>query len=181
MRSKKRHWRSIVLRMTLFKYFQNKYGEDVFRNYSTFMHFLNANDIYVLKSEKKPKVRYETKIAEQLQVDWKEDLKFRLKNGEIIEYNLFAATFSYSRYHCFVYSKTRTTEDFLRCLIDVLYMAGGLLDHVLTDNMAAIVSIKNGTKKKHEMIRNFENDTNMKIRLCKVRHPWKSRIFQSIR
>lgn len=97
MRSKKRHWRSIVPRMALFKYFQNKYGEDVFRNYSTFMHFLNANDIYVLKSEKKPKVRYETKIAEQLQVDWKEDLKFRLKNGEIIEYNLFAATFSYSR------------------------------------------------------------------------------------
>lgn len=83
--------------------------------------------------------------------------------------------------HCFVYSKTRTTEDFLRCLIDVLYMAGGLPDHVLTDNMAAVVSIKNGTKKKHEMIRNFENDTNMKIRLCKVRHPWKSRIFQSIR
>lgn len=117
----------------------------------------------------------------RLQVDWKEDLKFRLKNGEIIEYNLFAATFSYSRYHCFVYSKTRTTEDFLRCLIDVLYMAGGLPDHVLTDNMAAVVSIKNGTKKKHEMIRNFENDTNMKIRLCKVRHPWKSRIFQSIR
>lgn len=67
MRSKKRHWRSIVLRMALFKYFQNKYGEDVFRNYSTFMHFLNANDIYVLKSEKKPKVRYETKASGRLE------------------------------------------------------------------------------------------------------------------
>lgn len=37
--------------------------------------------------------------------------------------------------------------------------------------MTAVVSITNGTKRKHEKIKAFENDTGIKIRLCKTRSP----------
>lgn len=159
-------------RTALFKYFQNKYGADIFKNYSTFIHFLNVNEIYVSPTKQKAKVRYETGPGDQLQVDWKENMKITLKNGEVLIYQLFVATFSYSRYHYFIYSKTKTTEDFLRCLIDVFYLAGGIPKRLLTDNMTAVVSLYNGSKKKHAIIKQFEKDIGMPIQLCKVKHPF---------
>lgn len=94
-----------------------------------------------------------------------------LENGEIIEYNLFSATWSYSRLHCFVYTKTKTTEDFIRCLLEVLYQSSGAPKEILTDNMSAVVSVRGSRKTKHKQIENFEKDTGIKIRLCQVRSP----------
>ena len=119
----------------------------------------------------KPHVRFETKPGQQLQVDWKEDLKITTMHGEVIEFNLMTSTLGYSREHVFIYTKGKTTEDFLRCIIDTLHKLGGTPEHILTDNMTAVVSITNGTKKKHPKIKAFEKDTNMKIKLCKVRSP----------
>ena len=90
----------------------------------------------------------------------------------MIQFELFAATFSYFRYHFFLYSRSKTTEDFLRCLIDVLYMSGGMPKRILTDNMTAVVSINNGTRQKHPIIKQFESDIGIHIQLCKVRHPY---------
>ena len=73
--------------------------------------------------------------------------------------------------HVFIYSKTRTTEDFLRCTIDTFNRLGGLPNHIKTDNMAAIVSVTNGMKKKHPIILQFEKDTGVKIKLYKVHNP----------
>lgn len=92
-------------------------------------------------------------------------------HGEVIEFNLMTSTLGYSREHIFVYTKGKTTEDFLRCIIDTLYRLGGTPEHILTDNMTAVVSITNGSKRKHQKIRAFEKDTGMKIKLCKTRSP----------
>ncbi len=82
------------------------------------------------------------------------------------------STLGYSREHIFVYTKGKTTEDFLRCIIDTLYRLGGTPEHILTDNMTRlVVSITNGSKRKHQKIRAFEKDSGMKIRLCKTRSP----------
>jgi len=80
-------------------------------------------------------------------VDRKENLKMITKYGEIIDFHLMSSTLGYSRYHLFIYSKSKIIEDFLR------------------------VSITNGTRKKHSKIQLFEKDTNRKIKLCKVRSP----------
>ena len=66
----------------------------------------------------KPHVRFETKPGQQLQVDWKENLKITTVHGEAIEFNIMTSTLGYSREHIFIYTKGKTTEDFLRCIID---------------------------------------------------------------
>ena len=110
----------------LFQYFQNKYGFEEFKCYNTFTYFTRKHDICTSDHSENPKLRYETEPGDQLQVDWKESIKMKRKDGTVIQFELFAATFSYSRYHFFLYSPSKTTEDFLRCLIDVLYMSGGM-------------------------------------------------------
>lgn len=154
-----------------FEYFRKKYGQEVFRSYSTFSHLLKEKQIDGRIASSTPHPRFETSPGKQLQVDWVEDLSMELKNGEVIEYNLFSATWSYSRFHWFVYTKSKTTEDFIRCLLEVLYQSGGIPQEILTDNMPAVVSVRGSSRKKHRQIENFEKDTGIKIRLCQARSP----------
>ena len=116
--------------------------------------------------------RYETKPGEQLQVDWVESLKVFSINGELIEFNLFSATLGYSRMHYFEYTKTKTEDDFKRCLINAFKYFGGKTKTVLTDNMSVIVNFnKTSDNKVHETIRQFFKDIGVELKLCKVRTP----------
>ncbi len=154
----------------LYHYLTDKYGELEF-TYSGLKSFTLRNGIKRKGLSAVPHVRYETKPGEQLQVDWKESIAMISSLGEIIEFNVYGATLGYSRQHVFIYSKTRTTEDFLRCTIEAFNTLGGLPKNITTDNMAAVVSITNGTKTKHKIIRQFEKDTGVRIHLCKARTP----------
>lgn len=156
-----------------FEYFKDKYpNEKAFNSITTFRWYCNYRlNIFRTKKDSLPHPRFETPPGKQLQVDWKEDLEMISKYGEVFKFNLFVATYGYSRYHLWVYSPSRTTDDFLRCLIDVLNNSGGCPKEVLTDNMSAVVSIQNGKKKKHPIIKAFEKDTGIRIRLTKTRSP----------
>lgn len=154
----------------LYQYLIDKYGELEF-TYSGLKSFTLRKGIKRKGRNIEAHVRFETKPGEQLQVDWKEDIEMTSSLEEKFKFNIFGATLGYSRQHVFIYSKTRTTEDFLRCTIDTFNKLGGLPNHIKTDNMAAIVSITNGTKKKHPIILQFEKDTGVKIKLCKVHSP----------
>lgn len=156
----------------IFKYFQSKYGSnDVFRSYDSFKSYVKANKLNQARSSALARVRYETAPGEELQVDWKESLAMTLKNGEVIHFNLFTAVYGYSRYVKFIYSRTKTTEDFLRCVIETVESAGGLPKYIKTDNMSAIVKSVNGRARKLPQILQFEKDLGVPIRLCKVRNP----------
>ncbi len=115
--------------------------------------------------------RFETAPGAQLQVDWKESLSITTKTGGKIEFNVFSATLSWSRYHLFVYSTGKGTEDFIRCLIAVLKELGAMPREIVTDNMAAIVSCRGNTRKKLPQIVQLEKDLGIRIRLCKPRTP----------
>lgn len=154
----------------LYQYLVDKYGSLEF-TYSGLKSFTLRKGIKRKGRTTEVHVRYETKPGEQLQVDWKEDIEIVSSLGEIFKFNIFGATLGYSRQHVFIYSKTRTTEDFLRCTIDSFNKLGGLPNHIKTDNMAAVVSVTNGMKKKHPIILQFEKDTGIKIKLCKVNTP----------
>lgn len=157
-------------KMALYEYFKSKYGVESFGSYSTFAHYMQRKEL-LRKVEMKVHVRYETPPGNQLQADWKEDLKMILKSGEVIEFNLFVATLGYSRYHFFIYSRSKTTEDYLRCQIEVLQRCGGIPKTIVTDNMSAIVSIRSNSRNKYPVIKQFEKDIGIKIHLCKVRTP----------
>ena len=160
-----------VSKMAVFQYLSNKYPDTFHPNYNTFKSYTLRKDIRLSKTKNVPHVRFLTKPGDQLQVDWKESLSMTSKYGETIDFNIFSATLGFSRFHLFIYSKSKTTEDFIRCTIESLKRLGGIPNHILTDNMTAVVSIKNGTKSKNYKIVQFEKDLGLKIKLCKVRSP----------
>src|SRR5690606_18048682 len=99
------------------------------------------------------------------------DVSIITKHGEVIKFNLFAATLGYSRLHYFVYSESRTEESFIRCLLDTIYHIGGVPKEILTDNMSSIVDVRGKKKVKHSKILQLEKDLGVQIRLCKARTP----------
>src|SRR5690554_1662439 len=154
-----------------FEYIKEKYNySDKEFNYNGFKWYVASEGIREQK-KRVTHLRYETKPGEQLQIDWKEDIEMISRHGEVFKFSLFVSTLGYSRLHNWVYSVNRTTEDFIRCLIEVFNRLGGVTNKILTDNMAVIVSIKNGYKKKHKIIKQFENDLGVSIGLTKTRTP----------
>lgn len=99
------------------------------------------------------------------------NLKIHLKDGTEIAFNVFSATLAYSREHIFIYSTSKTTEDFIRCIITVFRKLGGISEEVLTDNMASIVTLHNGEKKVKKQISQLFKDLGCELKLCKVRTP----------
>ena len=118
----------------LYQYLVDKYGDLDF-TYSGLKSFPLRKGIKRKRQSVEAHVRYESSPGEQLQVDWKEDIKMTSSTGEEFTFNIYGATLGYSRQHVFIYSKTRTTEDFLRCTIDTFNKLGGLPKHIKTDNI----------------------------------------------
>ena len=160
-----------VTKVAAYQYLCGKYPDTFHQNYSSFKSYTLRKDIIPTKTKIVPHPRFETNPGEQLQVDWKETITMTSSLGVPITFHIYTATLGYSRLHLFIYSKTKTTEDFIRCTIETLRKLGGIPKHILTDNMTAVVSIRNGTKDKNYKILQFEKDLGMKIRLCKARSP----------
>ena len=152
----------------LYEYLYEK--DNKIGTYSNFKKYLTKHNLKPNKSQK-VHLRYETDLGDQLQFDWKEDIRMISKHGEIFEFNVFSVTLGYSRMHNFVYSKTKTREDVERCLIATFKYFSGVPKSLLTDNMRAIVDI-NGTKRKINLEFNqFAKDMGTDIKLCKPRSP----------
>ncbi|MDR2821699.1 MAG: IS21 family transposase [Mycoplasmataceae bacterium] len=152
----------------------NIYKFEQLGTYSNFSKYVHVHFDEIRKAAKngEVKLRYETEPGEQLQFDWIESIKSILKNGEEVTYNIWSATLGYSRYHVFIPTPTITEEDFKRCLMDTLILIGGKPRTVLTDNMSAIVNVNKGKKKVHPTVIQFMKDMDIKLQLCKVRHPY---------
>lgn len=72
-------------------------GEDL-AGYNAFTQFMRKNGIAVGASGgPEPHPRFETPPGLQLQFDWKESVKMANRDGELFEFNVFAATLGHSR------------------------------------------------------------------------------------
>ena len=116
--------------------------------------------------------RFENPPGELLQFDWVEDLKLVLSTGETVTFNLWSGTLAYSRYHFFKITLDKTMQAFMQCLIDNLIAIEGRPIKVMTDNMSAIVNIIGKEKHIHPEVVQFFNDLNIKLILCKPKHPY---------
>lgn len=154
--------------MSLYQYFYEK-NNDI-GTYSNFKKYLKKHN---LKPKKNIKAhpRYETEPGEQLQFDWKEDLKMISKHGEVFEFNIFSATLGFSRLHDFVYTKTKTREDLERCLISTFKYIGGIPKKLLTDNMRAVADISENKVKVNKEFSQFVKDMGTTVKLCKPYSP----------
>lgn len=149
----------------------NKYGKDTLPgDYNSFRNYLYSLGIKS-HSNKKPHVLYETPPGKQSQFDWKEDMCIHLKDGTLVRFNVFSLTLSYSREHIFIYSSHKTTEDLLHCFIKAINKLGGTTREYLTDNMSAIVSLKQNKKSVYPKIIQFFKDINSRLVFCKPRTP----------
>lgn len=140
-------------------------------NYNSFCSYALRKVLVCKKADTTPYVLYETEPGEQLQRDWKENLKTHLMDGRCIEYNVFSSTLSYSREHVYVYSAGKTEEDFMRCLLTVYRRISGITEKFKTDNMFAIVSVTSRKRKVHFRIASFFKDLGVKLELCLIRSP----------
>lgn len=157
-----------ITKKAIYMYLVNKY--DIKGTYNGFKSFTLAKGLKV-QQRAVPHVLYEVEPGKQLQVDWKENLSIHLENGTKIEFNVFSATLGYSREHVFIYSSTKTTDDFIRCIIEVFRRLGGVSEEVLTDNMSAIVDVRGKNKKVYPVILQLFKDLGCELKLCKVRTP----------
>lgn len=150
----------------LYQYLNKK--EDI-GTYSNFYKYIKKCSLKP-QTNNKAHLRYETEFGQQLQFDWKEDIKMISKHGELFEFNIFSSTLGASRLHVFIYSKFKTRIDVQRCLIKTFEYIGGVPKELLTDNMSSIVDTKTRTFYKEFIT--FTNDMQTKPKNCKPRHPY---------
>lgn len=56
-------------------------------------------------------------------------------------------------------------------MLETFRRLGGLTQILKTDNMTAIVSLRNGNRKIHSRVQSFFNDLGVKLELCECRTP----------
>ena len=122
-------------------------------------------------SEPEARPRFETPAGRQLQFDWKEGLEMVDANGEVFEFNVFSAVLGFSRSHRFIYSRTRTEDDLLACLLSTFVRFGGMPEEAVTDNMGALVTFSGGRRVRSERARRFAKEAGFELKICRVSTP----------
>ena len=146
-------------------------GEDL-AGYNAFTQFMRKNGIAVGASVgPEPHPRFETPPGLQLQFDWKESVRMANRDGELFEFNVFAATLGHSRRHIFIRSGTRTTDDLVRCMYATIARLGGVPREWVTDNMSALVTVKGGRRLKVQRAYEFAKAAGFELKLCRPRSP----------
>lgn len=140
--------------------------------YNAFVAFCAKRDIAFQPQEgPEPHPRFETPPGRQMQFDWKEGLSMVSRHGELFEFSVFSATLSASRMHRFVYSRTVTEDDTLRCLTAAFSRFGGVPDECLTDNMSSLVTVSHGKRTAHAKALRYAREAGFELRFCKPRCP----------
>lgn len=161
-----------VTKKGIHEYLLHRYPNERLAGYNAFTQFMRVKGIAVgPPGGAEPHPRFETACGHQLQFDWKESMRIADRNGEIFEFNVFAATLSWSRRHIFIYSRTKTTDDLVRCMFMTVVKLGGVPAEWLTDNMPALVVMHGGRRTRIERVYSFARDAGFEIKLCKPGSP----------
>ena len=84
-------------------------------------------------------IRYETKPGEQAQLDWKESIPYKMKNGEIATVNVAVLLLSYSRFRAFHLSISKSQSVLLSFMTEAFEVFGGVPKVIVTDNMKTVM------------------------------------------
>ena len=161
-----------VTKKGIHEWLLHRYPGESLAGYNAFTQFMRKNGISVGASGgPEPHPRFETPPGLQLQFDWKESVKMANRDGELFEFNVFAATLGHSRRHVFIRSRTRTTDDLVRCMYATIARLGGVPREWVTDNMSALVTIKGGRRLKVQRAYEFARAAGFELKLCRPRSP----------
>ena len=84
-------------------------------------------------------LRFETEPGEQLQIDWKEDIRFTTSDGEIHSLNVFVGVLGYSRYSVYLLTLNRKQETLFHALDTIFEKLGEVPKAVISDNIKTIM------------------------------------------
>lgn len=161
-----------VTKRGIYEWLLDRYPGLGLPGYGAFTAWCRRNDVLLGPAgASEPHPRYETAPGQQLQFDWKEDLLMHDREGRAWAFNVFSATLGYSRFHVFLYARTRTLDDLLMCLVRTFATIGGVPRECLTDNMSAIVSIRDGRRSRSERAVRFARDAGFELELCRPHTP----------
>ncbi|ACV21407.1 Transposase and inactivated derivatives [Slackia heliotrinireducens] len=161
-----------VTKKAIHEFLLDRHPEAGLPKYGSFTKYCRKHGIECA-SEAEPDAhpRFETPPGRQLQFDWKEGLRMVDVNGEVFEFNVFSAVLAYSRAHRFIYSRTRTEDDLLACLLATFVRFGGIPDEAITDNMGALVTFAGGRRVKSERAWRFAREASFELKLCRASTP----------
>lgn len=119
-------------------------------------------------------VRYETLPGEQAQFDWKENIKYITKDGEILFVNVAVFLLSYSRFRTFHLTISRSQSVLISFLMESFEIIGGVPKNLLTDNMKTVMDEARTEYSKgiiNERFEQFAKDCGFQVRPCIAGRP----------
>src|SRR5690625_447260 len=117
-------------------------------------------------------IRFETPPAEQAQVDWKENIKYITKEGEVLYVNVCVFLLSYSRFRTYLLSISKSQSILLSFLTESFETIGGVPKTILVDNMKTIMDESRTKYRKgiiNERFYQFAKDFGFEVKPCIAR------------
>ncbi len=111
----------------------------------------------------------------EAQLDWKENMHYTLSTGEVIELNIFALVYSYSRYRINFISLTKKQGALFHYLDQAFEAAGGVPDILKTDNMKTVMDearTEYSSGKVNAKFQQFADDYGFIVKPCIAGKPW---------
>lgn len=149
--------------------------------YCNFCHYLKTYpefDSYFRKSRPsnadQVTLRYETDMARQAQLDWKESIAFVLSSGETIDVNIFVLLLSYSRFRVYRVSLSKSQDILFSFLDDAFQTFGGVPEEIVTDNMKTVMDearTEHSEGKVNIRFQQFADDYGFRVHPCIAGRP----------
>lgn len=161
----------------LWQYLKDNYGLDCsssnFRTYISkkpeFQQYFDANRG---KHASQDVIRFETPPGEQAQLDWKENMKYITKDGEILYVNVFVLLLSLSRFRAYHLSISKSQSILLSFLTESFERFGGVPKTILVDNMKTVMDQSRTKYQKgvvNERFHQYAKDFNFEVKPCIAR------------
>jgi transposase len=150
----------------LWQYLKDNYGyQGSYVNFCLYLKKYSEFDSYFKKRKpsnvKDITIRFETDKGKQAQLDWKEKITFKLKDGNEVIVNVFVLLLSYSRFRVYRLSLSKTQDILFNFLDDAFEVFGGVPKEILTDNMSNVMDearTKKSSGKINNRFKQFAND-----------------------
>ncbi len=163
----------------LWQYLKDNHGLDCadssFRAYiSRKPEFQQYFDSHKGRSDNQETIRFETPPAEQAQVDWKENIKYITRDGEILYVNVCVFLLSYSRFRTYLLSISKSQSVLLSFLTESFESIGGVPKTLLVDNMKTVMDEPRTAYrpgKVNERFYQFAKDCGFEVRPCIAGRP----------
>lgn len=163
----------------LWQYLKDNFNmEGAQSSFRRYVSSIEEFDQYFKKKRKGVKApapsRFETCPGQQAQIDWKENMKFILKNGEPVTINIFSFIMSYSRFRIYRVSLSKSQDIIFHFMDEIFEILGGVPKQIVTDNMKTVMD-EARTEYKKGKINNrfyqFSQDYNFDVHPCIAGRP----------